>query len=78
MKKGVNKEKLEVFRSLLPHGSQLEIAKELGISVQAVSQFLKGKSKSEQIEIAILKKIAEVRERKLSLYKKAGLEFKNI
>lgn len=76
MKKVINKEKLEVFRSLLPQGSQVEIAKELGVTVQSVSQFLKGKNKSERIETAILEKIAEVREKKLKLYKRAGLEFK--
>lgn len=76
MEKVINAETLEILRDALPRGAQKEIAIELGVSVQAISQFLRGKTRSEQIEIAVLEKVAEIRARKIKLYKKAGLTFK--
>ena len=78
MKKVVNTEKLEIYRSLFPHGAQKEIAVKLGVSVVAVSQYLKGQHRSERIEAAILEKIAEVKEARQRLLKRAGLENANI
>lgn len=78
MKKVANKEKLEIYRSLLPYGAQKEIATKLGVSVQAVCNYLKGRQGSERIETAILEKIAEVKEARQRLLKRAGLENANI
>lgn len=74
MKKVVNKEKLDLYRSMLPYGSQIKIAEKTGISQVSISNFLRGRNKSSIVEQAILEELAEIRKERQKLYKKAGIK----
>jgi len=63
----------EYYRKSLPHGSQVIIAKKVGVTPIAVSQFLRGTTNSERIENAIIEMIAEKKEQRDVLLRKAGL-----
>lgn len=65
--------RLQIYRSKLPHGTKKEIATKVGVSPQAVNNFLKGRNKSLRIENAILEKLAELRRDENLRMKKAGL-----
>lgn len=73
MEKKSNSDILEIYRKSLPHGYIKKIAKESGVTVASVQCFLRGKTKSQKIELAILRKIAELKEEREELLKRAGL-----
>lgn len=57
----------EEIRLKVPHGYQHKIAEKAGTSQAAVSKYLKGKSNSEKIEMAVLEILAELSQRKKQL-----------
>lgn len=64
---------IEVYKSMLPHGSKAIIAKRAGVTNQAVSLFFSGRNKSKRIEDATLQYIAELRADREKKFKDAGL-----
>lgn len=60
MKKVPTKEKLETYRAMLPYGTLKIVAERVGVTGQAVTNFLNGRNGSVRIENAILDVIAEV------------------
>lgn len=73
MEKNVNKEILDFYRKSLPHGYKKKIAEELGVSASSIQSFLNGRSRSRQIENAILKTMVGLKEEREDLLKRAGL-----
>lgn len=73
MKKAEIKERRALYRSMLPHGGQAEVARRLKINRAGVSQYLSGKTQSEKIENAVLDYIAEYKAAKNDRLRKAGL-----
>lgn len=72
MKNTERKKQLELYRASLPHGSIKEVAKMVGVTNVAVSQFLRGEFSSEKIENGILKYIGCREKERNDLLKKAG------
>lgn len=60
----LTKEDRLLIKDQLPHGSQLAIAKRIGVSVAAVNQYLKGKTSSSKIEQATIDVYLEFKRRK--------------
>ena len=73
MKINVKSETLELYSSLLPYGSQKEIAQRAGVTVQSVSLFLSGKTRSKRVEDAVLDYITEISQNRQAKLRKAGL-----
>lgn len=69
----VASETLELYRSLLPYGSQRVIASQIGVRESSVSDFLAGRMYSRRIEEAVLDCIADIRATREAKLKKAGL-----
>lgn len=73
MNKVYNAEDRELYKSMLPHGSITVIAERIGLSKQAVSQFLNGKTNSKTVENAVLDYIVELKQKRNAKLRKAGL-----
>lgn len=61
------------LRKKLPYGYCKVIAKELGVTKSTISLYFRGKTNSERVETAVLKKVAELNEAKQELMKQAGI-----
>ncbi len=57
------------LRKLIPHGYCKEVAKQAGVSTQAVSEYFAGKHNSERIENAALKIALKIKSQKEKLLK---------
>ncbi len=73
MKLDINKEKIDLYESVLTYGSKKQIAKLANVSVQAVSRFFSCKGNSAKIEAATLEYIAQINKDRKRMLKKAGL-----
>lgn len=73
MKNKPDAETLALYRSMLPHGAQKEIAQRAGVRDASVCDFLAGRMHSWRIENAVLDYIAEVRADRQAKLKAAGL-----
>lgn len=66
-------EKLNFYKSKLPHGTIKIVSERAGVTGQAVTNYLKGRNSSLRIENAILDIIAELKAERDNKLKKAGL-----
>ena len=69
----LNRIPIEVYKSMLPHGSMSRIAERAGVTRQMVSQYFSGRSHSQRIENAILDYLAETKKERDAKLRKAGL-----
>ena len=67
------KERLLLYRSMLPRGYMKFIAHKVGVTPMSVSHFLKGRNESYKIENAILDTIADLKKERAEKLKAAGL-----
>ena len=68
-----DRETLERYRSLLPHGAQKEIHRRTGIREASITDFLGGRLQGWHIEEAILDYIADFHGKRNAKLDKAGL-----
>lgn len=57
----LSKEERKIIKKELPYGTQTKIARELGVSYSAISQYLNGKRNSSNIELRILEEYKAVK-----------------
>lgn len=58
------------IQSMLPYGSQAEIARNIGVSRITVNQYLSGLRNSERIEAAVVDKVEEIKRKREELRKR--------
>lgn len=74
MKKRIPKETLDAYRAMLPSGTQKIVAAKAGVSIASLNNFFNGRNDSWKIEKAILCVVAELRDEREELLKKAGFK----
>jgi hypothetical protein len=73
MKKNFDKEKLSMYRSMLPYGTLKLVSERSGLSRMAVYDYFSGRTCSRRAESAVLEIIAELKKEREEKLKAAGL-----